>query len=134
MADISPPMKRHHPPRFYEISPVEFEELCCDLFEVQPGIRQCKRFGTDRQNQRGIDLHALRQDEDGIEVAQCKRYNHITVKLIEEATDRFFEDWEYWSQQNVRRFILFVANEVKRTELIAARDRQAARFRETGII
>jgi hypothetical protein len=96
-------------PTFYELDADKFQYLCCDVFARQSGIATCDVYGTRGQKQRGIDLLARRIGGDGIEVGQCKCYTDFPPAKIRQASDEFFKHLEYWRQQNVRRFTLFVA-------------------------
>jgi len=50
------------------------------------------------------------------EVGQCNRYDDFTPAEIRKASDEFLEYLEYWKLQQVKRFILFVACDLNRTQ------------------
>lgn len=59
---------------FLQLSPVEFERLCCDLIQKDTGL-QFQLFKEGRDN--GLDL--CHEDDDGsLHVVQCKRYSNIS--------------------------------------------------------
>src|SRR5262249_561217 len=103
-------------PPFYELDEYTFQRLCCDVFERQQGIATCNVYGRRGQKQWGIDLLARRSGGDGIEVGQCKHYQHFLPFEIRQASDAFFDHLVYWQPRNVRRFILFVACDLDSTQ------------------
>ncbi len=74
---------------------VKFEELCCDLMAVEPGIADAYRYGRVYQSQFGIDIYAERSDESGIEVASCKCYQEVRKGQIASWSDDFLKHWGY---------------------------------------
>ena len=90
--------------------------MCCELHERQPGIATCAVYGPQGQPQRGIDLLAHRRGIIEKEVGQCKRYRNFPPKDIRKASAEFLQHLEYWQQQRVKRFILFVACDLDRTQ------------------
>jgi hypothetical protein len=50
------------------------------------------------------------------EVGQCKCYHDFPPTEIRKASEEFLEHLEYWQQQQVKRFILFVACDLNRTQ------------------
>jgi tetratricopeptide (TPR) repeat protein len=130
---MTPNINPSDPPQFHRLGEYPFQELCHDIFEVQEGIATCEIYGTRGQAQKGIDLLASCNDGEATEVGQCKAEKSFSVSKIINASDEFFEHWEFWKDWNIRRFILFVGcplddpkeqNEVKK---------QRARFRKVGI-
>jgi len=73
-------------------------------------------YGTRGQRQRGIDLLAHRRGSVEKEVGQCKCYNNFQAVDIRKASAEFLKHLEYWQQQQVKRFILFVACDLDRTQ------------------
>ncbi len=121
-------------PSFAGLTEYPFQDLCRDLFEREPGIAVCYVYGTRGQRQNGIDLLALRQDGDAIEVGQCKCYSRISPTDISSVSDEFFRHWEdYWLRRNVKRFILFVACDLSSRGIQDAVVQQRQRFRAVGI-
>ena len=130
---MRPRMNTSLSPPFYELDEYTFQDLCCDLLARQPGIATCDVYGTRAQKQRGIDLLARRSDGEGIEVGQCKCYTDFPPAKIRKASDEFFEHLAYWQQQNVKRFLLFVACNLDRTQQHDTLDEQAKRFAQYGM-
>src|SRR5260370_7840614 len=69
---LTPPMRRGISPRFFEMSEYDFQDLCCDLFELEPGIASCEVYGKRGETQRGVDLLARTSTGGGTELGQCK--------------------------------------------------------------
>lgn len=129
---MSQPIGRGAIPRLIEIDELKFEEMCRTLLDAQPDILGCDRFGVRGQAQSGVDLIG-RLKAGGLVVAQCKRYARVTAALVEVASDDFFDEWEYWCQQDVRRFILLLASSASQRKVGEAILKQQARFREQGV-
>jgi tetratricopeptide (TPR) repeat protein len=128
-----PGLRPGAPPQLHTLGEYPFQELCRDLFDAESEIATCEIYGTRGQTQDGIDLLAYRRNSDGIEVGQCKCYADFPPRQIREASQDFFDHWEHWSTENVRRFVLFVACDMssrQRQDEIAA---QRRRFAEHGI-
>lgn len=120
-------------PRFHEMDEYAFQEMCRDLFAEESGIITCDIYGTRGQNQKGIDLLARCDDNTYAEVGQCKCCKNFPPRKIGEASDEFFAHLDYWQQLNVRRFILFVACGLEKTQCQDEIDRQIQRFADYGI-
>jgi hypothetical protein len=101
-------------PPFHELGEYRFQELCRDIFDTEPGISMCEVYGPRGQSQYGIDLLAHRQN--GIEVGQCKCYKSFPAARVKKASEEFFEHWDRWSKENVKRFILFVTCDLSKTQ------------------
>ena len=130
---MRPRMNPSLSPPFHELEEYPYQILCCDVFGRQQGIATCEVYGTRGQKQRGIDLLARRTSGDGIEVGQCKCYKNFSPAEIRTASDKFFEHLAYWQQQNVKRFLLFVACDLDRTQQQDEIGKQVERFDEYGI-
>jgi hypothetical protein len=113
---MPPGIRPGESPTFYNLGEYVFQELCRDLFDAEPGISSCEIYGVRGQSQDGIDLIAHRRARNGIEVGQCKCYKDFPPREIHKASDEFFAHWDRWSQENVKRFILFVACDLNRTQ------------------
>src|ERR1044072_673236 len=105
---MTPNINPSDPPQFHRLEEYPFQELCRDIFEVQEGIATCEINGRRGQKQKGIDLLASCDDGESTEVGQCKAEKSFSVSKIINASDKFFEHWEFWKDLNIRRFILFV--------------------------
>ena len=104
-----PPIRSGEIPPWHELDEYTFERLARDIYGEQPGIEYCNQYGNRGQSQHGIDLLAPCTGNDGIEVAQVKRYKKLTTALMKSASDKFFESWDKWKTENVKRFVLVVA-------------------------
>ncbi|MEM3421993.1 MAG: hypothetical protein QW315_07060, partial [Candidatus Hadarchaeum sp.] len=129
---MPPGIRQGEQPPYHRLDEYLFQEMCCDLFQTEPEIIACSEYGTRGQSQKGIDLLAIRRDGD-IEVGQCKRYERFSAKDIVEASDKFFNHWDHWKTEGVKRFILFVSCPLDRQEQQEEVLRQKERFKEFGI-
>ena len=118
-------------PQFHELGEYRFQELCREIFDTEPGISMCEVYGSRGQSQYGIDLLAHRQN--GIEVGQCKCYKSFPAASVKRASKEFFEYWDRWSKENVKRFILFVACDLSKTQQQDEIIVQRKRFKSYGI-
>src|SRR5437773_4839232 len=131
---MNPRIRPGQIPPFHEIGEYPFQDLCRDLYDVQPGIATCEIYGTRRQAQDGIDLLAHRAASDAIEVGQCKCYKAIKRTHIRDVSDEFFKHWERWSRENINKFVLFVACDLSDRHLQDEILQQKRRFEERGIV
>jgi hypothetical protein len=76
---------------------------------------------------------ARRTGGDGSEVGQCKCYQDFPPAEIRQASDEFFKLLAYWQQRKVKRFLLFVACDLDRTQQQDEIAKQAERLIEHGI-
>lgn len=130
---LSPRFNPSSPPAFYEMEPLAFQYMCCDLFAAEPGIANCEVYGTPGQLQQGIDLLAYCDDGIHTEVGQCKCYKDFQPREIRAASDEFFKYLDYWLAKKVRKFILFVAGELTTTQRQQALLNERERFAKHGI-
>jgi hypothetical protein len=121
-------------PPLHELDEYAFQNLCCDIFRVEPNIATCDVYGTRGQRQYGIDLLARRKNGDGIEVGQCKCYKEFSVKDIQEVSDDFFAHWGRWSTENTKKFVLFVACGLSQRQQQDEISEQTKRFKTIGVI
>ena len=110
-----------------------FQQLCRDIFSMEPDVSGCEIYGQRGQLQRGVDVWASRQPDQLIEVGQCKRYGTLTARHVEQATDEFLEHWGFWKTQGVRRFVLFAACDISSRKVQDAILRQRPIFRKKRI-
>jgi len=111
-----------------------FEEMCRDLLSTEPDIATCDIYGKQGQTQHGIDVLAYRRSSDGIEVGQCKCYADFPPRKIRAVSEAFFQHWNTWSGRNVKRFILFVASDLKTRQRQDEIETQRERFAQVGIV
>ncbi len=117
LANMSPGIRPGETPPFHKLGEYDFQDLCRDLLVLEPTVATCEIYGVRGQSQNGIDLLAHRRGNNGIEVGQCKCYLNFSVPKIRGVSEEFFNNWDHWSKQSVKRFILFVACELNRREL-----------------
>ena len=123
-------------PRLHELGWESFEKLCRDLFANEPDVATCDKYGVHGQSQYGIDLIARPKRGKGLEVGQCKcykSYEKFKVTNVREVSKKFFDNWKYWSNRGVSRFILFVACDLEKTKHQNEITKQGERFRDEGI-
>ncbi|MCL4820262.1 MAG: hypothetical protein KJ067_14025 [Vicinamibacteria bacterium] len=84
------------------------------------------------QAQRGIDLLVQLKDE-GVWVGQCKGFHKISPAAIQKASKEFLKHRAFWERRSARRFVLLVACEVTRTELLDAITVQRRLFRKYNL-
>ncbi len=120
-------------PPFHLLDEYDFQGLCRDLLDVEPEIATCEVYGKRGEPQDGIDLLAHRKGVDGIEVGQCKCYEDFPPAKIEAASEEFFNHWERWQNEDVRRFILFVTSDLQYRQRQDKILEQEKRFREHKI-
>jgi len=131
---LEPGIRSGELPPFHRIGAYRFDELCRDLLGTEPDIAVCDIYGKPGQTQHGIDLLAHRSNGDGIEVGQCKCYEDFPPRKIRAVSDEFLEHWDIWSKRDVKRFVLFVASDLKtrqrQDEILA----QGKRFEQVDIV
>ena len=128
-------MRYHLPPRFSEEKHEdEFEELCRDLFEKEPGIRKAEIYGRTGQSQGGIDILAYRQKMDGREVGECKCREQFSLRLLSSIVSKFLKRWSHWKRQRVRRFIVFAGCPIRDTNVQDAIGDHTDAFEKRGIV
>ena len=129
------PTARGELPRLYELDPLRFQDLCRDLYSIEPDCTTADVFGTPGQLQRGVDILATRRAGNGIGVGQCKRVKPDALKsaLLRKASKEFLEHLAYWQKENIRRFILFVASDTSPTQIQEESLQQRDAFKELGI-
>jgi tetratricopeptide (TPR) repeat protein len=120
-------------PPFFELGEYDFQDLCRDLVETQPGIATCDVYGKRGQKQYGIDLIGYCSESPTIEVGQCKCCRDFQPSKFREASDEFFEHLDLWKGRHVKRFILFVACDVSTQQQQDEILRQRQRFAEVDL-
>lgn len=134
-SSVPPNIKQTDPPPLHEMGEVMFEEMCAALHAQEPDVATCDRFGTKGQGQFGVDLLARRRNNDGIELGQCKCHRSFTSGQIKTASDEFLAHWDgRWKDRDVRRFILFVACDLSKTDRQERIDAERKRFAALGVV
>jgi len=116
------------------LSDGEFEELCCALWYEDVEVRNPELYGQVRRRQFGIDVIADRSDGKGRDVLSCKRYKTLQKGHIPTFANDFLKHWDsHWKAQNIQRFILCVACDVKSHERRKEIEVEEARFAQLGV-
>jgi hypothetical protein len=88
------------------LNPENFERLCCRLMAKLFNLRECRRYGSGR-NQQGIDIYGYRSaSPDSLVVIQCKCYSKFDLTHFREAVKQFKEGSFYGK---ACEFIILVA-------------------------
>ncbi len=119
---------------FWGLSSDIFEDLCSDLHGMQEGIETCQLFGPRGQTQYGVDHVARRRGGSGVEVGQSKCYREFSAKDLKNATKPFLDFIDFWKPWDVRRFILFVACDVNKTQVLQEESSQKEAFLNIGVL
>ena len=111
-----------------------FQELCCQMMDAEQHIRNADIYGIRGQRQYGIDIIA-RRVEGGIEVGQVKCVKTFPKSKINQAAMVFMDHWEsHWKDKEIKRFILFVACDLTRTEQQDEINEWGVKFGKLGIV
>ena len=129
------PTARGELPRLYELDPLRFQGLCRDLCQLESDCATADVFGTPGQLQRGVDVLAIHRGGDETTVGQCKRIRPDALRptLLKQASKEFLRHRVYWQERGIRRFILFVAPDISRTQIQEEVLQQRAAFKALGI-
>lgn len=130
---MRPGISPNSPFPLHELGEYPFQDLCRDLLDGEPEIAVCEVYGVRGQAQDGIDLIAHRNNGSEIEVGQRKCYRKYTATQVKKASDEFLGHWKRWSEEGVKRFILFVACDLNDRECQDQILREKKRFAEFGI-
>ncbi len=132
--NMTPGIRPGQVPPFHEIDEFVFQELCRDLFFEEDTVATCEIYGVRGEGQQGIDLIAKRKNTDEIELGQCKCYRDFSPYQIRDVSDEFFKHWDsHWSKCKVKRFILFVACDLSKTNRQQEILKQTKCFAKYGI-
>ncbi len=105
------PLKSHLPIIFAgDLSPVEFEDLCCDVWKCDSEIFRAKRFGRSGQGQRGVDIIAWTQGKQPI-LGSCKNYTEFDAKKLAKAIGQFWKHRSYWKKKGAIGLVVFVGSQ-----------------------
>ena len=111
-----------------------FQELCCQIMDAEQHIRNADIYGVRGQSQYGIDIIA-RRVERGIEVGQAKCVQTFPRSKINQAANAFLAHWDsHWKDKEVKRFVLFVACCLTKTQQQDEINEWLVKFRELGIV
>ncbi len=120
-------------PPFHRMPADAFEEMCCTLLANEPHIEAADLFGRPREPQFGIDVIGCRDDSD-TEVISCKCYTALRKGNLANWSKDFLDHWESrWKSENIQRFILAIAADVKSSERQKEIEIEKGRFAEIGV-
>lgn len=108
-----------------------FQELSNELMLMDDGVMTSDVYGKQGQSQRGIDI--LAHLEDGVTVAQCKRYQTITDADIRKASDEFLKHLAYWKEHGVRKFVFITSADTTDRKVQDQILKEKQRFKALGI-
>ena len=131
--DLSPGPRTNSPPPLHDLHEDDFEALGRDLMGKEPTVGQARLFRVRGVAQYGIDVICTRRYDDGLEVAQLKRYRAFGKTDIRDACDLFFQHIAYWRDRSVRRFVLMVTEPLQGRGQDEQFIAEAKRFAKEGI-
>lgn len=108
---VSPRTAPGKSPDYHDLDPLQFQDLCRDVWQEEPEFDDVEVYGTQGQAQLGIDLLAIGKDHKPLAAGQCKRVHpdSFDAKLIKDAVTEFLKNRKHWSTRGVRKFVLFAA-------------------------
>jgi tetratricopeptide (TPR) repeat protein len=119
---------------FRTMSGDAFEEMCSSLLAREPGIRQADRYGRPRELQFGIDVIGEHEGGNSIDVISCKCRGQIRRGELAQWSDDFLNFLDsHWRSQNVRRFVLAVAADIKSSARRIEIEAEKGRFSALGL-
>ncbi len=130
---ISPPITLLQGPPFWELGAHGFQKFCSDIFGKEKDITLCQEYGVNGDTQDGIDLIAQIQSGTEQETAQCKAQQEVSQKNIRDACDEFLKHVIRWKNDEVRRFVLIYACDVRSRKIQDENRAQQKRFNKEGI-
>lgn len=108
-----------------------FERLCLRLVRLEAHVEHCQVYGTQGQNQGGIDLYARGALDDEYTVYQCKRVRGFGPAEIKEAVSKFLEG-EDWPEKT-RTFVLCTSESLVSRDRVDELEKQRAVLGRRGI-
>jgi tetratricopeptide (TPR) repeat protein len=127
---------------FYNLGDKNFERLCARLASVKPGVLEALIYGTNGQEQYGIDVYARLENSQNHTVYQAKCYTEYEPAKIVKAVDVFLykEEKTYTTKRNQNadpekkwavkgnKFILCVSCKLEETQYEQTIKEQRARL------
>jgi hypothetical protein len=128
---IPPPVTSRGPTLpFDKLSWENFERLCYRLAWRIGEVSDCRRYGVQGQNQKGIDIYVRRSSDGNYVTWQCKRHEVFGPSDIENAVTIFLEN--SWASRS-KAFILAVTVDLSPTALAETVITQTQRCSLRGI-
>jgi NACHT domain len=116
---------------FGELTWFDFERLVVRLVRRDSQIDACELYGTEGQDQHGLDILATPLEQDSAKVCyQCKRVKKYSPAQIKGVVDHFLNG--KWAGRS-RELVLCIAVPLSRTQLRDEIDSQRSRLFEKGI-
>ncbi|MEO5714663.1 MAG: hypothetical protein ABIT37_14345, partial [Luteolibacter sp.] len=114
---MSLPLKSHLPIIFAgDLSAVEFEDLCSDVWECDSEILRANRFGRNGQKQRGVDILSWNRTKQLL-VGSCKNYEAFDAKELDKAIGQFWNYLTHWKKRKVVGLVIFVGSQIQDVEV-----------------
>ena len=110
---------------FKELTWKNFERMIVRLVRKDGEIVDCFLYGTEGQEQEGIDILAIHSDRENLKICyQCKKVKKFYPSSIKKAVNKFLSG--KWAEQ-AREFVLCIAVPLESTkqqeEIVRQRDR-----------
>ena len=110
---MSLPLKSHLPIVIAgDLSPLEFEDLCCDVWECDSDILRANRFGRSGQKQRGVDILAWTNARQLV-VGSCKNYAVYDSVELDKAVRQFWTYRDWWKRKGATGLVIFVGSQIQ---------------------
>ena len=128
---IAPPVEtREQELPFGKLSWQNFERLCHRLARADGDIERCRLYGTQGQEQGGIDIYVSRKSTPKYAVWQSKRHKTFSASQVESAVTEFLDG--SWASKS-DRFVLCVQASLRSTDIDEKIEKCRAGLRDIGI-
>jgi len=128
---IAPPVEmREQELPFDKLSWQNFERLCHKLARTDGDIERCRLYGTQGQEQGGIDIYVSRKSTPKYAVWQCKRHKKFSAAQVESAVTEFLDG--PWASKS-DHFVLSVQASLRSTDIDEKIEECRNRLRGIGI-
>jgi hypothetical protein len=130
-SDIPPPVEtRDQELPFERLSWQNFERLCLRLARTDGDVERCRLFGTQGQEQGGIDIYVSRKSTSKYAVWQSKRHKSFAAAEVKNAVAEFLDgEWAAKSDH----FVLCVQAKLRSTDVLKTVEACAKKLAEKGI-
>jgi hypothetical protein len=115
---------------FGKLSWQNFERLCRRLAGMDGDAEYCRLYGTEGQEQGGVDIYVRRRSSTKYATWQSKRYKSFGPAQVEAAVVEFF-DGEWATKSD--RFVLCVQATLRSKDIENTIEESAQRLRAAGI-
>ncbi len=107
-----------------------FERLCLRLARTDGDVERCRLFGTQGQEQGGIDIYVSRKSTPKYAVWQSKRHKSFSAAGVEKSVTEFL-DGEWAAKSD--RFVLCVQARLRSPDVLRSIEAQTQKLSEKGI-